>query len=197
MSEREHRVMGLHRRPEDRLLEGRELPRALADRFKTWGISRQEQDSFRDRMWATGITKDELAALAAAPNPWAELSRLEERPRPPSQGQTRPHKDSAAAENTDESLAPDGYFEEAPQLDPASAPAPLRGAILPPRSRSNPYAERIRDLCDQDFFEFHDNFIKLYHLDSPYAVPQAMLQDSKLLIYEALIAELACRKRPE
>lgn len=180
--------MGPHRNPEDRLLEGRELPKELLEKFNAWNISRQERDTFRDRLWATRPTKAEIETLAAAKNPWAELGKLEERPYPSkkNQHQQLPTIDSRERDDLEDVSSP---VEEEP------APPPLAKATLPKIPSTNPYADRLRDMSDEDLLEFHDNFIKLYHLDSPYAVPEAMLQDSKLLIYQALTAEVHYRKR--
>jgi len=180
--------MGPHRNPEDRLLEGRELPKELLKKFNAWNISRQERDTFRDRLWATCPTSAELDTVAAAKNPWAELGRLEDRPHPPKrdQHQKLPPLASREGDEPEEDRSP---IEEKP------AHQPLAKAVLPKLPSMNPYTDRLREMSDEDLLEFYDNFRKLYHLDSPYAVPEAMLQDSKLLIYQALTAEVLNRKQ--
>jgi len=180
--------MGPHRNPEDRLLEGRELPKELLEKFNAWNISRQERDTFRDRLWATCPTKAEIETVAAAKNPWAELAKLEERPTPPRREQFRPGP----------MIGKEDYNEaDDEQKNARATPSepPLTAASLPKRPSENPYAERLRDMSDEDLFDFYNNFRKVYHLDSPYAVPEAMLQDSKLLIYQALTAEVLNRKQ--
>jgi len=181
--------MGPHHRPEDRLLEGRELPPELTERFDSWDISRQERDTFRDRLWATCPTTAELEAVSIAKNPWAELGKLEERPLPPLVARhQQPPKTNPHGEDLVKAPAP---------AKGAATDSPLTQATLPQPPSSNPYAEHLRHMGDEDLFEFHTTFTKLYHLDSPYAVPEAMLQDSKLLIYQALTAEVRYRKGGE
>jgi len=186
--------MGPAKDPIDRLLEGRELPRELVARFNSWNISRQEQDSFRDRMWAAQPTREEIASLARASNPWAVLGELEARPLPADRARARPSKESSSAPQTS-SISSSTAETTTDRAGAETEPTPLAEAELPREHRANPYADRLRDMSDADLFEFYTNFIKLYHLDSPYAVPRAMLKDSKLLIYEALVAEVGCRKR--
>ncbi|MFM1847406.1 MAG: hypothetical protein RL417_880 [Pseudomonadota bacterium] len=180
--------MGPHRRSEDRLLEGRELPAELAERFKAWGISRQESDSFRDRLWGTCPTGAELTALAEAKNPWAELAYLEDRPHPPRHLQARPFKSSTPSE--DEPLTRSAPTQDGkPEGDRL-----LQESKLPPPPTENPSALAIRAMGDRDLLSFYEDFRKAYHLDSPFANPTLTLDSSKLEIYEALTNEVKIRR---
>jgi len=49
-------------------------------------------------------------------------------------------------------------------------------------------------MSNADLLSFYERFRLAYHLDSPNVVPEAVLEGSKLEIYQALSAEVAARK---
>ncbi len=60
------------------------LPPELKARFDSWGISRSQQDRFRDDLNATEPTPEELTRVIEAKNPWAIVyGELQKRPKPP------------------------------------------------------------------------------------------------------------------
>jgi hypothetical protein len=49
-------------------------------------------------------------------------------------------------------------------------------------------------MADADLFEFYANFREAYHLNGAFTRPEAVLQGTRLQMYQAIAAEVATRR---
>lgn len=183
--------MNIERDRTNQLLQSRQLPEELSRSFKDAKISFSEQMEFRDRLFATVPTPEEVEEVVRAKNPWAVLGRLEE----DAGSEEREKRRAAMLKSLGSSVSrADAQREKesaSPKKEPRSSGKPVgeEGLSL------EEIVSRFEQLDRAEVTELVNRFNRVYRLDQPGADYEQALDGVKLKMYQA--AQIVLGRNPE